>query len=866
MRAVCAGDTKKQNKGVGQTGSKPKGVGLLLVVALASLATFNGCAGIVGGAGTSGGTATFQLTPASINFGNVAVGKPTTQKVSIANTGTKALNIIQASFSNPQFSLSGMATPMALPAGQTGSFSIAVNPTAPGTLTATLTVQGDGGSNPVVVGLSATGVSSQPQISLSVPSVDFGSVSLGLQSTSTIAVSNLGAGDLTISVLTLTGAEFGVSGITTPRTISAGQRATLTLTFHPTSAGPVSGTLMIVSNDPANATVTIPLAGTGSNTPTGQLSANPASVAFGSVSVGSNKLQQVTLTNSGNAAVKISNLTETGAGYIVSGVTTPVTLNPTQSTTFTITYAPAAAGTTSGSVKIASDASNSSLTINLSGTGLQAGLTVAPTSFNFGSIVDGQTKSQSFTLTNTGTASLTVAQLSVNGAGYSVSGLSTPASIAAGQSIAFTAQFAPTTAGTLSGTVSISSNAPGSPSMVALTGIGVAASVSMAAAPTSVSFGTINAGTSSSKSVTLTNKGNSSLTISQLTVNAKDVSTSGITTPLVLTAGQSATMNVSFKPMSSETVTGNISVSAQGTSTVIPVTGSGVQSGITATPSSAAFGNDPVGTAVSQTIQITNNGTGLLTISQINVSGNGFSTNTLALPVVLTAGQSATFNVQFLPTSAGAVSGAVSVISNAPSSPSTIALSGTGISSTQTLSLNSTNLSFGNVDDGASSTKSVTITNTGNANVQVSQISSSGTGFSLNGVSAPIALTPSQSLSFNVVFSPTVSGSSSGSVTVSSDATGSPAMITLSGTGVPAGAHTVGLAWNPSSSTVNGYNVYRSNTSGGGYGKINSQLVASLNFTDTSVQSGTTYYYVTTAVDASGNESEYSNESAAIIP
>jgi fibronectin type 3 domain-containing protein len=65
---------------------------------------------------------------------------------------------------------------------------------------------------------------------------------------------------------------------------------------------------------------------------------------------------------------------------------------------------------------------------------------------------------------------------------------------------------------------------------------------------------------------------------------------------------------------------------------------------------------------------------------------------------------------------------------------------------------------------------------------------------------------------------------------------------------------------------VSGYNVYRSTTSGTGYAKINGSLVANVSYTDSGVQGGTTYYYVTTAVDGSGNESSYSNEASAVIP
>jgi fibronectin type 3 domain-containing protein len=65
---------------------------------------------------------------------------------------------------------------------------------------------------------------------------------------------------------------------------------------------------------------------------------------------------------------------------------------------------------------------------------------------------------------------------------------------------------------------------------------------------------------------------------------------------------------------------------------------------------------------------------------------------------------------------------------------------------------------------------------------------------------------------------------------------------------------------------VSGYNVYRSTVSGTGYSKLNSSLVSGLAYSDSSVQSGTTYFYVTTAVDSGGKESSYSNEVQAVIP
>jgi len=80
------------------------------------------------------------------------------------------------------------------------------------------------------------------------------------------------------------------------------------------------------------------------------------------------------------------------------------------------------------------------------------------------------------------------------------------------------------------------------------------------------------------------------------------------------------------------------------------------------------------------------------------------------------------------------------------------------------------------------------------------------------------------------------------------------------------GPDSVALAWNPSSSSVVGYNVYRGTQSGGPYAKLNSSVLSNTNYLDSNTQSGTTYYYVSTAVNAANEESAYSNEASATIP
>lgn len=78
--------------------------------------------------------------------------------------------------------------------------------------------------------------------------------------------------------------------------------------------------------------------------------------------------------------------------------------------------------------------------------------------------------------------------------------------------------------------------------------------------------------------------------------------------------------------------------------------------------------------------------------------------------------------------------------------------------------------------------------------------------------------------------------------------------------------HTVSLSWAANSSTVSGYNVYRSSISGGPYSKLNSTLIAGTSFIDSNVQAGSTYFYVATAVNSSGVESAYSSQAEAVVP
>jgi hypothetical protein len=608
---------------------------------------------------------------------------------------------------------------------------------------------------------------------------------------------------------------------------------------------------------------------TGAKTGTGKagvLSGNSATVAFGNVGMGKTATQSLTVTNTGTAAVNVSSSSITGAGYTVASGSPSGSLGVGQSVTVKIAFAPQANGSATGSFTIASDASNSPLTVALTGTGTQPGLASTPASVSFGNVVVGATGSVSVNLSNTGSASVTISQASVTGTGFTIVGSPNGQTIQAGQSLSFTTQFLPTSVGNATGSISVASNAPNSPITIALTGAGTEAGLGVS--PSAVNFKGVVVGSSGTATLNLSNSGSAAVTISQASVAGTGFTISGLAAGLTIQPGQNSSFTAKFLPTSTGSASGSISISSTSPNSpmTIALTGTGTQPEIGAIPSSAPFGNVAVGNTNSQTITLTNGGTANLTISQGSVSGSGFKITGLSTPLTITPGSNATFNAVFTPTGAGKVTGSISLANDAPSSPYTIALSGTGVAETQLLSFNVSSLSFGNVSVGSNTSLPATLTNTGNSNVTISSANTTGAGFTVSGVSSGESLSPNQSIPVTVQFAPNAAGAVNGNLTIVSNATDSPTSIGLAGTGTQQ-TKTVALGWTASTSSVIGYNVYRGTATGGPYSsRLTSSPVASTQFTDSAVQSGQTYYYVVTSVDSSDAESVYSGQATATIP
>lgn len=532
------------------------------------------------------------------------------------------------------------------------------------------------------LGLSSSGSGpAQNQVStlsLAAANLNFGDVAVGANKTLSVSASNSGPLAVTISSAAVSSKYFSVTAPTLPVTISSGQSASFNVMFSPNAAGSFSGNVT-VNSDASNAAATLSLAGTG--TSGGQLALNPASEAFGSVPVGSSQSQTITLTNSGGSVVNISSASVSGAGFQITGITPPLTLNSQQSTSFTLSFAPQSAGNASGTVTIASDASNSNLAMAVTGTGVTAGaLGSNPTSLAFGSVTVGTNQNLSETVTNTGGTSVTISSAAVSGAGLSLSGITPPVTLGGGKSATFTVSFDPQSAGAISGSVTVTSNATNSTLKIPVAGTGVSAG-SLGGNPTSLAFGSVTVGSSETLSETVTNNGGTSVTISQAGISGSGFSLNGISPPLTLSSGQSTSFSVVFAPKSAGGASGSVTLSsnASNPNLSIPLTATGAAAigQLSASPGTLAIGNVVVGTSGKANGTLSASGANV-TVTGASTNNSAFSVGGLSLPITIPAGQSTSFSVTFSPQTAATASATLTFTSNAQPSTTTETLTGTG--------------------------------------------------------------------------------------------------------------------------------------------------------------------------------------------
>ncbi len=659
--------------------------------------------------------------------------------------------------------------------------SVIFTPTTAGRQTATLSIADNATGSPQSMALVGNETVYPPDPVLSPTQLAFGTEAVGSSTTRTVTLTNQDKGALTITSITSDGPWWTQTN-TCGTTLAAGASCTINVIFTPTVAG-ASTTAQLVVQDNANSSpqqVSLSGSGTAVDVVVSPLSLNFAAQAVGTTS----PAQTVTVTNYSTVPITFSSISATGDFAVTNNCNGPVPTN--SSCSALVTFKPTASGTRTGTLTVTDSASNKSWQVVLNG-GVPP-ITLTPTALTFAAQAVGTTSDvQIVKVANTG-----------QGASYAISSIVVSGDFVWNKDLNFSCEgaalglygscnvevaFKPTASGTRTGTLTITDTASNSPQTAALTGTGVGP-VTLSA--TALSFADQAVGsTSAAQTVTLTNSGQAALTIATIAASGDFAETN--TCGGSLAVGATCNLVVTFTPTASGTRTGTLKITdnAAGSPQTVALSGTGIAPAATLSAMTLSFAQQSVGLAsAAQTVTLTNSGQAALAIAAISASGDFAETNTCGTS--LTAGAKCNIAVTFTPTTTGTRNGLLTITDNATSSPQVVALSGSGITPVPVATLTPATLTFSAQAVGStSSAQTVTLTNSGQAALTITSIPASGDFAETNTCGTSLALGANCSIA--VTFTPTDSGSRSGMITVTDNATGSPQTVTLSGTGTSVG-------------------------------------------------------------------------------
>ena len=285
-----------------------------------------------------------------------------------------------------------------------------------------------------------------------------------------------------------------------------------------------------------------------------QLTCTPTMLRFASIMIGQSETLPVTLTNTGSTSVTLSAVNSGLAQFVVSGLNLPMSLGAGKSVTFNVAFTPTTMGWLGEAITTTSSVSAKSFCTGASGTGVTSQyLTPSPASLGFGSVAVGTSATLPITVTNSGTYFIELSQEQTVGAGFTVSGLNLPVFLAPKQSLTFNVVFAPQSVGSISGDVNLTSTGLAIP----LTGTGTSTG-QLTMTPTALSYGNVDVGTTATQAVTVSATG-TTVTISSAASNNAQFALQGVSFPVTIPAGQSASFNVGFTPKTNGTQSGSLS-------------------------------------------------------------------------------------------------------------------------------------------------------------------------------------------------------------------------------------------------------------------------------------------------------------------
>lgn len=755
-----------------------------------------------------------DVAPTSLSFAgrDIDAGPSASQSVTITNTGTNTLNFTgaQVAISGTDFSITSDTGEASLVPGASRTVQVDFDPSATGALSGSLTITSDD-TNEATVNVLLAGTGLDQEIDTTPGSVSFGNhdIDSGVSSPQNLTITNTGTSTLTFTgpQVALVGADFAISSDSGEPSLAPGASRTIQITFDPSTTGSKTGSITITSDDTDEPTLIVSIAGTGTDQ---DIDVSPGSLTFAAhdIDAGGSAAQTVTITNSGDATLAFTGaqVAVSGSDFAISSDSGQASLAPGASRTVQITFNPSVTGTRTGSLTITSDDSDeASVVVSLGGDGIDQEIDASPAALSFGDedIDSGPTTPLDVTISNLGdnTLTFTGAQVAITGAdaaSFGISADSGEATLAPAGTRTISVTFDPSTTGAKTANLVITSDDTDEPSVsIPLSGNAVNQQLVVTGGPLGFGSHDIDAGATAAQDITITNSGGSTLNFTGAGIaiagaDAADFAFVGAPSIAPLAPAASRIVSVQFDPSVIGTKTATIEITSNGGDTSVGLSGTGTDQEIDVAPASLSFANRDVdaGASAPLTVTVTNLGTATLafTGAQVALAGTGFAISSDSGEATLAPSASRVIDITFDPTTASAHSGSVTITSDDTDEPSVaVLLSGTGID--QEVTVSPASLNFGNqdVDEGATGTLAITITNDGTntLNFTGAGVALTGSDFAITSDSGESTLAPGASRTLDIIFDPASTGAKSGTLTVTTDDTDEPSVgVSLAGMGV----------------------------------------------------------------------------------
>ena len=755
-----------------------------------------------------------QFFPTAVAFAPTGTANNESTQITVQNTGSEPVTIngfVVTGQNAPDFTLvqnSCQPIPYILSAQYECYLDVQFTPGSPGIRLANLEVVDSAPGSPQVVPMEGAGAATAVTLSFNPGPFSFGSETVGFSSYGNTNLENLssGAAQISFQVKGANAADFSV----TNECAYLGPNATcfVPIEFTPSAPGVRIATLVATDTISGQSLAT---ALTGSGVPSGAL-VGAGGVVIPAALVGNTSQGTVTIYVE-TSPVTMTQFTLAGSaksdfGILQNGCASGPVYGYCS---IQLSFTPSVAGTRIAELNITYAGNGSPLSVPLAALGLSPAWTIAfsASPLDFGPQPVGASNGATATIENIGSEAVSITSVSLAGPDAKDYAITenycphSPATLAPGATCQVSMQFTPSATGTRLARMQVSDNASGSPQNLSLVGFGSDTGPVLYISPTSLNFGSLPLGTSVQQSIYLSVY-SGSVSLSGLQVvgpNASDfVMTNNCVTPVY-----SCDVYITFTP----SVTGlrvadlEIQDNATGSPQIVPLAGLGIKP----TPPAPSVAFSPVPLAFPQpqgvgytgfaSITVSNPGTANLLLTGFHIAGRnagdfGIQSNSCPLsPAPLPPSQSCYVNIAFTPSAAGIRLATFGVTDNASGSPQSTSLVGKGVAAVKTLEVNPTSIVFTPTPVGTTDFDGgyVNITNTGTVPVTFRSFTLEGansTDFSISSnycTYNSLELNPGTACQIYLSFTPSATGTRTGDLSISSDATGSPQTVSLSGVG-----------------------------------------------------------------------------------